>query len=150
MNGTSPGLAWRRILTAVGAVIALSFALLTTVTAGYAFSLAFKARGAPDQAAISRFAEAAGRVLMPWLEGLSAFVVAAFASRKLAEAGAVHGLLIGALVGILNAGMSLAFAGRIGLRSALLSLVIAALGWLGGFAAQQLRHDDKPTTNPES
>jgi len=143
MNGTSAGLGWRRIVTAVGAVVALSFALLTAITTVFAISLAYKARGAPDQAAIGSFAAMAGRVLMPWLEALSAFLVAAFAARRLAKAGALHGLLIGALVGILNAGMSLAFAGRLGLRSALLSLVIAAAGWLGGFAAQQLRHEDQ-------
>ena len=143
MNGTSDGRGWRRIVTAVGAVVALSFALLTAITTVFTISLAYTARGAPDQAAISRFAAMAGRELMPWLEALSVFLVAAFASRKLAKAAAMHGLIIGALVGILNAGMSLAFAGRLGLRSALLSLVIAASGWLGGFAAQQLCHNDQ-------
>jgi hypothetical protein len=117
--------------------MALSFLLLTVIVAVYAFVLAFQARGAPDQSAISHFAARVSPQLMPWLEASLTFLAAVIVARRTKQAGATHGLLIGILAGLLSLAVPLAFAGRLGLRNLVVFLIIVGLGWVGGFLGQK-------------
>ena len=117
--------------------MALSFLLLTVIVAVYAFVLAFQARGAPDQSAISHFAARVSPKLMPWLEVSLTFLTAVIVARRAEKAGATHGLFIGILAGLLSLAVPLAFAGRLGLRNLVLFLIIVVLGWVGGLVGQK-------------
>ena len=137
MNHSLSIIRWLRVLTAALAVIALSFLILTVIVAVYAFVLAFQARGAPDQSAISHFAARVSPKLMPWLEAFLTFFAAVIVGRKAEKAGAAHGLFIGILAGLLSLAVPLAFAGRLGLRNSVLFLIIVGLGWVGGLVGQK-------------
>jgi hypothetical protein len=129
---------WLRVLGAGFAVIALSFVLLFVPVFVYAFALAFRARGAPDQAAISHFAATFSPVLMPWLERGLTLVLAFWVVRRADPARAVDGLLVGVLAGLLGTGVTLAFGGSLAVRSGVSFLIVVALGWLGGFLGQKM------------
>jgi hypothetical protein len=137
MNDSLSSIRWARVLGAALAVILLSFVLLTVIVAGYAFVLAVQARGAPDQSAISHFASRVSPRFMPWLEGALTFLAAFVVARKADKAGATHGVLIGILAGVLSLVLPLAFAGRLGLRSLVLFLIVVGLGWVGGLVGQK-------------
>lgn len=137
MNHSSSRVLWLRILSAALGVVALSFFILTVITAVYAFILAFQARGAPDQTAISHFAAWVNPKLMPWLEGFLTFLGAVWITRRTREATAIDGLFIGILAGLLSFAVILAFGGRVGLRALLIFLAVVGLGWLGGFVGQK-------------
>lgn len=137
MNHSSSRVLWLRIISAALGVVALSFFILTVITAVYAFILAFQARGAPDQTAISHFAAWVNPKLMPWLEGFLTFLGAVWITRRTREATAIDGLFIGILAGLLSFAVILAFGGRVGLRALLIFLAVVGLGWLGGFVGQK-------------
>jgi hypothetical protein len=137
MNHSLSRIRWLRVLSAALAVIALSFFILTVIVAVYAFVLAFQARGAPDQSAISHFAARVSRQLMPWLEVSLTFLTAVMVARRAEQAGATHGLFIGILAGLLSLAVPLAIAGRLGLRNLVVFLIIVGLGWVGGFVGQK-------------
>ena len=118
-------------------MIALSFLILTVIVAVCAFVLAFQARGAPDQSAISHFATRASPKLMPWLEVVLTFLAAVVVGRRTEKASAIQGLFIGILAGLLSLAVPLAFAGRLGLRNLVLFLITVGLGWVGGFVGQK-------------
>jgi len=118
-------------------VMALSFLILTVIVAVYAFVLAFQARGAPDQSAISHFAARVSPQLMPWLEGALTFLAAVIVARRAGKASATHGLFIGILAGLFSLAVPLAFAGRLGLRSWVLFLIVVGLGWVGGLVGRK-------------
>jgi hypothetical protein len=128
----------RRVLGAGFAVIALSFLLLFVPIIVYAFALAFQARGAPDQAAINRFAAMLSPALMPWLERVLALALAFWVVRRTKAARAVDGLFVGVLAGLLGTGVTLAFGGSLSMRSMASFLIIVGLGWLGGFVGQKM------------
>ncbi len=140
MNPSLSGIRWLRVLSAALAVMALSFFLLTVIVAVYAFGLAFQARGAPDQSAISHFASRVSPKVMPWLEGALTFLSAVMVARRAEKAGATHGLLVGILAGLLSLAVPLAFVGRLGLRNVVLFLIIMGLGWVGGLVGQKRTH----------
>jgi hypothetical protein len=127
---------WLRVLGAAAAVIVLSFLVLTAIVAAYAFVLAFQARGAPDQIAINRFATTISPGTMPWLEALLTFLVAWRISR-VTGASKVDGVLVGVLSGLLSIAIVLAFGGHLTLRSLVVFLALATLGWLGGLAGRR-------------
>jgi hypothetical protein len=137
MNHSLSSIRWLRVLSAALAVIALSFLILTVIVAVYAFVLAFQARGAPDQSAISHFAARVSRMLMPWLEVFLTFLAAVMVARRAEKASATHGVFIGILAGLLSLAVAVAFAGRLGLRNLVLFLIIVGLGWCGGFVGQR-------------
>ncbi len=140
MSPSLSSIRWLRILSAGLAVMALSFLLLTVIVAVYAVGLAFQARGAPDQSAISHFAARVSPKLMPWLEVFLTFFAAVIVARRAEKARAAHGLFVGILAGLLSLAVPLAFAGRLGLRNLVLFLIIVGLGWAGGFVGQKRRH----------
>ncbi len=137
MDDSSSRIRWPRVLGAALAVIALSFLSLMVMVTVYALVLAIKARGAPDQTAINRFAASVSPKLIPWLEMLLTLVVAHRVARRAQKASIMHGLFIGTLAGLLSLAVTLAFGGRLGLRSLLLFLMVVGLGWLGGFVGQK-------------
>jgi hypothetical protein len=124
---------WRSILVAAFAVIALSFLIPILISTVYAFMLAFQARGAPDQTAISHFAANVSRKLMPWLEMVLTFLLAYRVARRTKGAGTLNGLIVGILAGLLSLAVTLAFGGRLGSHELLFLLIVVALGGLGGF-----------------
>ena len=126
----------RLVLGAGVAVIALSFLLLFVPIVVYAFVLAFRARGAPDQTAINHFAAMLSPALMPWLERLLTPVLAFRVVRRAEPAHAVDGLFVGMVAGINGLVMLLAFGGRLTVGSVGGCLLIVGLGWLGGLVAQ--------------
>jgi len=133
------GVRARDAVLAAVAVIALSVLLLFVPILVYAFVLAFRARGVPDQAAINTFAAMISRTLMPWLEQLLTFLLAFWVVRRNGAARATDGLVIGVLAGALSVGVSLAFGGRLDGRNLLVFVVVAGLGWLGGLIAHRMR-----------
>jgi hypothetical protein len=137
MNYSSSRIRWLRILGAALAVIVLSFLILMFMITVYALVLAFQARGAPDQNAISHFAARVSPKLMPWLEMLLTLGVALSVARRAQTASIMHGLFIGILAGLLSLAVTLAFGGRLGLRNLLFFLIVVGLGWLGGFVGQK-------------
>ena len=137
MNHLLSSIRWLRVLSAALAVIALSFLILTVIVAVYALVLAFQARGAPDQSAISHFAARVSPKLMPWLEGALTFLAAVIVARRAEKARATQGLFIGILAGLLSLAVPLAFAGRLGWRNLVFFLIIVGLGWVGGFVGQK-------------
>jgi hypothetical protein len=137
MDDSSSGIRWLSVFGAALGVIALSFLSLMVMITVYALALAFQARGAPDQAAINRFAAMASPKLMPWLEMLMTLVVALRVARRVQKARIMHGLLIGILSALLSFALTLAFGGRLTLRNSLFLLMIVGLGWLGGFVGRK-------------
>jgi hypothetical protein len=137
MNPLLSNIRWLRLLGAALSVIALSFAILMVVTAGYAAGLAFQARGSPDQNAISHFAAGMSPRVMPWLECALTFVVAFGAFRRTKEFRASQGLLLGVLAGLLALVVVICIRGHVTLRGLVIFLLMAVLGWIGGLCAQR-------------
>ncbi len=135
MSGSLSNIPWRRVLGAALAVIALSFLVPILVTTVYAFSLAFQARGAPDQASINHFAARITPQLMPWLEMLFTLLMAFRVARNTAAAAILSGLTVGVLAGLFSLALTLAFGGHPGGSAVLALLTTTALGCLGGFLA---------------
>jgi hypothetical protein len=138
MNGRSLGIRLRRVVLAAIAVVPLSFLVLFVPIIIYAFVLAFRARGAPDQAAINHFAATISPALMPWLEGLLTLILAFGVVRRDETAHAADGLLLGVISGLLSLAVVLAFGGRPSVRNLLIFLILMGLGWLGGFIGQRM------------
>jgi hypothetical protein len=116
----------------------LSFLILFVPIIGYAFVLAFHARGAPDQAAINQLAATISPAMMPWLERLLTVVLAFWVVRWGAGARAADGLYVGLLSGLLSLAVMLSFGGRLTARGLLAFVVLVALGWLGGVLGRML------------
>jgi hypothetical protein len=128
----------RRVLGASLAVIAVSFLLLFVPIIVYAFALAFRVRGAPDQAAINSFAAMLSPALMPWLERVLTLVLAFWVVRRAEDSRAVDGLAVGILAGLLGLGVTLVFGGSLAARSLVSLLILVGLGWLGGLVGQKM------------
>lgn len=127
-----------RVLSAGVGAIAGSFLLLFVPVIVYAFVLAFRARGLPDQAAINHFAAMISPAAMPWLERVLTPVLAFWAVRRTQQLRAVDGLAMGFLAAVLALGVTLAFGGRLTAGSIVSSLVLVGLGWLGGVLGQKM------------
>jgi hypothetical protein len=118
-------------------VIAGSFLLLFIPIIVYAFVLAIRALGAPDQAAINHFAATLSPALMPWLERVLTPILAYWVVRRTEEARAIDGLAVGLLAALLGLGVTLAFGGSLAARSVVSFLILVGLGWLGGLVGQR-------------
>jgi hypothetical protein len=134
----SQGIRVRRVLGAGFAVIAGSFLLLFVPIIVYAFVLAFRARGVPDQAAINHFAAMFSPASMPWLERVLTPVLAFWVVRRNEQARAVDGLAVGLLAGLLGLGVTLAFGGSLAAPSIVSFLILVGLGWLGGLVGKKM------------
>jgi len=128
---------WLRLLGVALAIIALSFAILMIVVAGYATALAFQVRGSPDQGAINHFAAGVSPQVMPWLECILTFVLSFGVFRRMEELRVIHGLLLGILAGLAGLVVVLCVRGHLSLRGVAILILMVALGWLGGICAQK-------------
>ena len=142
-----------RALRTVGggaAVIAGSFLVLFVPVIVYAVGLAVGARGVPDQRAINTFAATLSPALMPWAERALTAGVTLWAVRRDPEARPVDGFFTGLVAGVLGVGVTLAFGAVLAIGSAVNVVILAALGWLGGFVGQRIRadHSSKHTVIP--
>jgi hypothetical protein len=126
------------VLGAGFGVIVGSFLLLFVPIIVYAFVLAVRALGAPDQAAINRFAAMVSPALMPWLERVLTPVLAFWVVRRAETARAVDGLAVGLLAAVLGLGVTLAFGGSLAARSVASFVILVGLGWLGGLVGQRM------------
>ena len=128
---------WLRVVVSSFLIIVLSFLVVTIITAGYAFVLAFEAHGRPDQATISHFAAMISRWLMPLLEIIITFVIAFISTKKTLNNISIHGLLIGILAGFLGTMMKIGFGGQLNYRTYIFFLILAGLGFIGGYFNQR-------------
>ena len=128
---------WLRVVVSSFLIIVLSFLVVTIITAGYAFVLAFEAHGRPDQATISHFAAMISRWLMPLLEIIITFVIAFISTKKTLNNISIHGLLIGILAGFLGTMMKIGFGGQLNYHTYIFFLILAGLGFIGGYFNQR-------------
>jgi hypothetical protein len=122
-------LRWRRIVAA--ALMAFVGSLLTTVVivTGYAFTLGVRARGAPDPAKISAFAQQVSPTSGPVLLALFTAAAAWWVARRVTDP-IRHGVIVGLLAAI--AGLVPAW--PLGPRDAIVFAVVVGAGWIGARA----------------
>ena len=111
--------------------------MVTIITAGYAFVLAFEAHGKPDQVTISHFAATISRWMMPLLEMFFTFVIALISTKKTGNNISIHGLLIGILAGLLGTVMKIGFGGQLNYRTYIFLFIIVGLGFVGSVISQR-------------
>jgi hypothetical protein len=128
---------WGRIVLVGIAVPAAALLLITLVVTGYAFKLAFEARGAPDQIRIRQFAEYLGRSYWSVLVILATVPATRWAARRIPASRALHGALIGVVV----AGVGFLRGFTISLRTIVEFVLTVAAGWLGGVLAARACRD---------
>ena len=128
---------WGRIVLVGLAVPAAVLLLITLVATGYAFTLAFEVRGAPDQIRIGQFAGHLGRSYWSVLAILATIPAAFWSARRLPASRALHGALIGVVVA--GVGFLLGFA--ISVRTIVAFVLTVAAGWLGGVLAARASRD---------
>ena len=136
---------WGRILLAGIGVPVAGFLLVTLMTTGYAFKLAFEVQGAPDQTRIGQFAEHLGRSSWWVLQILLTVPAAAWAVRKVQSSHQLYGVLIGLVVAATGFVMGFTMSFR---TIAECALTVGA-GWLGAaMAAHHRTKQDRghPTT----
>jgi hypothetical protein len=122
---------WGRIVLAGIGVPVTALLLVTLVTTGYAFTLAFAVHGAPDQTRIGQFAAYLGRSYWWILQILLTVPAAAWAGRKVQTSHQLHGVLIGLVVAATGFMMSFTMSVR---TITVFTLTVGA-GWLGGVMA---------------
>jgi len=119
-------LKWGRITVNTLGVYIFSFLLMMGIIMGYATYLGFQARGAPDPDQIQQFANRYAPLL--GMYGLIPFTF--LAARRLAQrtetVAQLHGVVLGALVSLLNLIIS-----GLSLDIILPTLLTVSAGWLG-------------------
>lgn len=126
---------WGRILLAgIGTSVAVLL-VITLVVTGYAFKLAFEARGAPDQTRIGQFGEYMGRSTWWILQILLTVPAAAWAGRTVQRSQKLHGVLVGLVV----AATGLAMGSTMSLRTIAEFALTVGAGWLGAAMASHHR-----------
>ena len=121
-----------RICLAAFVIVLLSLLIVVLVVTGYAFSLAFQARGAPDQARIGQFGQWIGSWLTPVLQIILTAVGARWIKRKSVTARSQSGAVLGVLVVILAILSYLLFGWSFQTVDVLWCVLIIVAGWLGG------------------
>ncbi len=119
----------RVFLLGIG-VFVVSFLFVTLIITVYAFALGFEARGAPDQAEIQRFASNVAPWAGPVISILLTLVAALWTARRVPARRALHGLLLGAVVGLLI--LAVGSTGETHTTDLLGAAMIVAIGWVGG------------------
>jgi hypothetical protein len=136
---------WGRVLLAGMGVWVAGLLLVTLMTTGYAFKLAFEVQGSPDQARIKQFAEHLSRSYWWVLQIVLTMLAATWAVRRVQISHQFHGVLIGLLVAVTGFAMDFKMSFR---TIAGFALTVGA-GWLVGAVAarRRLKQDrDQPTT----
>jgi uncharacterized BrkB/YihY/UPF0761 family membrane protein len=122
------------VLTGLLAFV-ISMAVIAAVMAGYAFTLAMQAHGAPDPHSIAAFAN---RVI-PLLGPLALSLLVLFAARRVVRRAKSPQLWHGVLVGVVAALPTLMFMRHPGLLDVVSLLLPPASGLLGAFWAIRRR-----------
>ena len=128
---------WGRIVLVGIGIPAAALLLHTLVVTGYAFKLAFEARGAPDQIRIAQFAEYLGRFYWSVLVILATVPATSWAIRRVPASHALHGACIGVVVG--GVGLLLGF--TVSVRTIVELVLTVGAGWLGGVLAARACRD---------
>ena len=128
---------WLRVVVSSLLIVLSSFLVVTLITSGYAFILAFEAHGKPDQAAINHFASSISRWMMPLFELFFTFVISFISTKKTMNNVSIHGLLIGILAGFFSTMMKIGFGDQFNYRIYIFFLIIVGLGFVGGFFSQR-------------
>ena len=119
-------LKWGRVVVTALVVFVASFLLTFFIVTVYASILAFQARGAPDMAMITAFADQ----YAPWLGPISlilfTFLGAQYIARRVDNAVAFHGIALGLLVSLLNIVLD-----GLSLSTLAVTILIVAAGWIG-------------------
>lgn len=125
-------LRWWRIVSAAVAAFLGSMLVTTLIVTGYAFKLGVEARGAPDPARISAFANRVaptwGPVLLVVCTAAGAFWVARRVTDPLR-----HGLFVGAIAAV--AGLLPTWPPD--LWDAVIFGAVVGAGWIGGFVGRR-------------
>ncbi len=129
----------RILLASLGSQLAV-LGIITLVTTGYAFRLAFQVRGAPDQSRIAQFASHLGGSTGDLLQVLVTAAVAAWALRRVADRQRQDGALIGLLVALVGFAMS----PRISSRAVTVFLLTVGAGWFGGALVARRQSSQEP------
>jgi hypothetical protein len=140
---------WSRIIISVIAVVLLSYLVTTLIITGYAFVLAFKARGTPDHILISQFAGRISAISVHICYLIFLFLATLWANRKSLPENMVHGLIIGILVVIIDIPLTYLFGQHLRLIDLFGYLLILGVGW----AADQFCKKRSPKSkvlSPES
>lgn len=122
---------WSRIIISVIGVVLLSYLVTTLIITGYAFILAFKARGAPDQVLISQFAGRISIITVYICYLIFLFLATLWANRKQLPENMVHGLIIAILLIIIDIPLTYLFGQHLRLIDLFGYLLILGLGWFG-------------------
>jgi hypothetical protein len=125
-------LSWWKVIVAGVAVAVAGIVIVTLIVTGYAFHLAFEARGAPDQTRIGNFAKDLGE--SPWtlLTVLLAIPAVLWAAKKAPQSAVLCGLMVGGIAGAIGLGLS----HPVSLRSAAEFVLVVGAGALGGFLSR--------------
>jgi hypothetical protein len=130
---------WLSIVLAGLLAFILSLAVTTATVAGYAMTLAIKAKGQPNPNQIAAFANH----YMPFLGGVALSLLVIIAARWVVRRAKSQRPLYGVLVGVVAALPTVMFIRRPDLREVISLLVPPLVGWLGGlWGARAVKNDD--------
>ena len=129
----STKLPFGRIIIAAVCVKVFSILFVTLVVTIYAFYLAFKAMGAPDQELISQFAAKIGDKLTPFLEVLFTFLGGLWVKKRTYLGKIPPGLILGFLVVFISIIFQFVFKDPFSLMDVVWYILFILAGWLSGF-----------------
>ena len=132
MSNKLTNIRWLRILLTGIAVVLVNFLIMMLVVLVYAFVLAFKARGAPDQEMINQFAEWLGIWLTPLTGIILTYFGAFMVARKAGAQYVLHGLLMGVVVVLLSFLETKIFGGSLDLKEGIYLAFYLVASYLGG------------------
>ena len=128
MTHTLSGIRVGRVFAVGALAFSTSVVLVMLVIFGYAFALGFEARGQPDQAQIQRFAVAVAPWLGPVLASILSACGAAWVAARVPGRLVLHGVLVGAVVGI--GVLAIEFSQGIDISDFAKMVPIVGAGWL--------------------
>jgi len=130
---------WGRVIWTALTVYGASFLFVFLIVTAYASYLAIQARGAPDQSMIRAFA---GQYAS-WIGALSLILFTFLGTMWMASfvmmGIELHGLVLGILVSLVN--ILFNGVGSFSLNTLLMTVLIIASGWLGGWLAAKKEAD---------
>jgi len=133
------GWGWPILLGLLAGVVAYGISVL--VVSGYAFGLAFRAKGAPDQGLIRQFATH----WAPWITNIACLgLTGLFAWRLGKRRGALapsSGVILGGASGLFILASALIFRHSVGPRGLIVAALLVVLGWLGARVGGSLQKD---------
>jgi hypothetical protein len=137
MTSSALRIKWTSVVIASISVWLLSFAVVAATIFAYAFSLGWAARGAPDFAAIQRFADTVGPLWGARLGLILTGIAALWLGYRVNAAPIWHGLLVGAVVAGIPFAMRDQFQFDVVRLAFFFSTVVA--GGIGGWLGSQIK-----------